>query len=219
VTDRRRLAGPAAVERTARDCVVRQAKFAVDAGIDVIQIRERDLEAAALSELVTAIVMLSRGTRTRVVVNDRLDVALACGAAGVHLPADSLRPAAVRTLAPSGFLIGRSVHGVQEAGEAGREADYLIAGTVWPTESKAVDAPLLGLSGLTAIVRVSAVPVLAIGGVTTERADMVKATGAAGIAGIGLFMGPAHNDGCRAIDLHAAAEDTRARFDTSGAPS
>ena len=219
MTDRRRLAGPAADERPARDCVVRQARFAVDAGIDVIQIRERDLEAAALSELVTAIVVLSRGTRTRVVVNDRLDVALACGAAGVHLPADSLRPAPVRTLAPSGFLIGRSVHGAQEAMEAGREADYIIAGTVWPTESKAVDAPLLGLSGLTAIVRVSAVPVLAIGGVTTERADMVKATGAAGIAAIGLFMGPAHDDGCRAIDLHAAAEDARARFDTSGAPS
>jgi thiamine-phosphate diphosphorylase len=203
----------------ARECLVRQAEFAIEAGIDVIQIRERDLEAADLAELVTAIVALSRGTRTRVVVNDRLDVALTCGAAGVHLPANSFPPAAVRSLAPRGFVIGRSVHDVQAAIDAGRDADYLIAGTVWATESKPGDTSLIGLSGLMAIVQASTLPVLAIGGVTAGRADTVRSTGAAGIAGIGLFMGPARADGCRAIDLHATAEEARARFDTSEAPS
>jgi thiamine monophosphate synthase len=103
--------------------------------------------------------------------------------------------------------------------EVGRQADYLIAGTVWATESKPGDASLIGLSGLMAIVQASTVPVLAIGGVTAGRADAVRSTGAAGMAGIGLFMGPARADGCRAIELHATAQEARARFDTSGAPS
>lgn len=124
----------------------------------------------------------------RIVVNDRLDVALACGAAGVHLRSDSVSPGAARTLAPPGFLIGRSVHSAAEAREAAPDADYLIAGTVFATPSKPSGHRLLGLDGLAAIVRSVNVPVLAIGGMTVERLSEVAATGAAGVAGIGIFL-------------------------------
>jgi thiamine-phosphate pyrophosphorylase len=176
VTDRRR-AEP-----------VPQARWAADAGIDFIQVRERDLEAASLAALVIAILTITRGTRTRVVVNDRLDVALACGADGVHLRGDSVPVQAARRLAPTGFLIGRSVHRVDEL-EPAAGADYLIAGTVFPTASKpaGVAQPLLGIEGLSAIVRAAHAPVLAIGGIADDRIEQITAAGAAGFAAIGLF--------------------------------
>jgi thiamine-phosphate pyrophosphorylase len=195
-------------------CLLRQASYAIDAGLDVVQIRERSLEAAVLARLVSDVVAMARGSRTRVVVNDRLDVALACGAGGVHLPASSLPPAAARTMVPRGFLIGRSVHSVQEAALAGSEADYLIAGTLWPTETHPSAARLLELSDLRAIVRASAAPVLAIGGVTPERLPEVRETGAAGAAAIGMFIGPPSGDGCRAVRLGAIVQRARLRFDT-----
>jgi thiamine-phosphate diphosphorylase len=122
-----------------------------------------------------------------VVVNDRVDVALACGADGVHLRHDSVRVQAVRTIAPHGFLVGRSVHGPAEAEGAG-PVDYLIAGTVFPTPSKPAATPTLGLDGLAEVVRTVPIPVLAIGGITRDRLDEVATTGAAGVAGIGLFI-------------------------------
>jgi thiamine-phosphate diphosphorylase len=173
VTDRRRAD------------VVAQAVMAADAGVDLIQIRERDLDAAPLAELVSHVVERTRGSSTRVVVNDRLDVALACGADGVHLRGDSVSPADARRLAPRPFLIGRSVHSAAEAA-AMKGADYLIAGTVFATSSKA-GAAWLGADGLRAIVGATAVPVLAIGGVTVDRFDDIARTGAAGFAEIGLF--------------------------------
>jgi thiamine-phosphate pyrophosphorylase len=162
-------------------------RFAVDAGVDLIQVRERDLEAAALAGCVTDLLTVTRGTATRIVVNDRLDVALACGADGVHLRADSVAIAAARRLAPLGFLVGRSVHTASEAADAS-DADYLIAGTVFPSPSKGLGHRLLGVDGLRAVVLASAVPVLAIGGISLDHLDSVAATGAAGVAAIGLFM-------------------------------
>jgi len=166
--------------------VVEQAREAIHRGIALIQVRERDLDARPLARLVDAITALSRGTRTRVVVNDRLDVALACGADGVHLRGDSMLAAAVRRIAPPSFLVGRSVHGVPEAIAAG-PVDYLIAGTVFQTSSKPAGHPLIGMDGLRAIVTATSVPVLAIGGITLDRLGPVLAAGAAGAAGIGLF--------------------------------
>lgn len=192
-------------DRTRAD-VVAQARRAVDAGIALIQIRERDLEAAPLAALVSAVMACARGSATRVVVNDRLDVALACGADGVHLRGDSIPVADARRLAPAPFLIGRSVHSAAEAAAAAG-ADYLIAGTVFPTASKPGVA-VLGSDGLRTIVRASAAPVLAIGGVTLERFAEIAATGAAGIAAIGLF----HD-----ASLHEIAAAARAAFDTAKA--
>jgi thiamine-phosphate pyrophosphorylase len=213
VTDRRRLSGSSADFESARDCLLRQAKHAIEARIDVVQIRERDLDGAMLASLVSQIVALARGTHSRVVVNDRLDVALACGAAGVHLPADSLAPAAARAMAPPGFIVGRSIHSVQEAADVSRDADYLIAGTVWPSESKGDKAPLLGLSGLSAVVRNAGVPVLAIGGVTVQRVAAVRTAGAAGVAAIGMFMGGADGRRCRSVPLAEISDAARAMFD------
>jgi len=180
VTDRHRL-GPRA------DAVVQHARAAVEAGIDLIQIRERDLDAAALAALVALIVEAARGSSTRVVVNDRLDVAIAAGANGVHLRADSIPIADARRLAPDGFMVGRSVHTVEEA-RAARGADYLIAGTVFPSASKPGAAAWLGVDGLRAIAQVAASPVLAIGGATLDRLHELASTGAAGVAAIGMFV-------------------------------
>jgi thiamine-phosphate diphosphorylase len=217
VTDRRRLAGAGATPDGARRCLVAQARHAVEAAIDLIQVRERDLPASELSAIVREMLDVARGTRTRVIVNDRLDVALACGADGVQLRGDSVTPCTARRLAPKSFLIGRSVHSVEEAGSA-NEADFLIAGTVFPTVSKDESAPLLGVDGLQAIVQRARVPVLAIGGVTAATAGRIARVGAAGCAAIGLFMdvdGVPGSGACRAIPLVATVERMRRLFDNS----
>ena len=216
VTDRKRLAGePGDLDRTL-SCLLQQARYAVEAGLDMLQIRERDLETSALARLVSASVDMARGTGMRVVVNDRLDVALACGASGVHLPASSLPPAAVRSIAPKGFIIGRSVHSASEAAAVAADVDYIVAGTVWSTASKPADVDVIGPDGLARIVRASAVPVLAIGGVTLERLSQVRDTGAAGAAAIGMFMGGAVEAACHAVPLEPIMRLVRARFDRSG---
>jgi thiamine-phosphate pyrophosphorylase len=218
VTDRRRLAGDADWAR-ARQCLIAQARHAIEAGVDVIQIRERDLEAAQLARLVAEVVVMARGTSCRVVVNDRFDVALACGAAGVHLRADSLPPSAVRSVVPRGFLIGRSVHAPGEAELAAPDVDYLIAGTVWSSESKPglAGSSLLGARGLAEVALRVSVPVLAIGGVTLQRVADVAKSGAAGVAAVGLFMGPAgpsEDSPCRAVSVVEVVREARRRFDT-----
>ena len=199
----------------ARQCLLAQARFAVEAGVDLIQVRERDLEAAALAALVTDLLAITRRTPTRIVVNDRLDVALVTGADGVHLRADSIAVADARRLAPAGFLVGRSVHGVADAAAAG-DVDYLIAGTVFPSRSKDASHRLLGLDGLRAIVASAAAPVLAIGGVAAGHLDAIAAAGAAGIAAIGIFIRASdevEQAGCRAFDLRAVIGEARRRFD------
>jgi thiamine-phosphate pyrophosphorylase len=199
-----------------RACILDQIRYAALAGVDVVQIRERDLDARELFELAALAVKTTRGTGTRILVNDRLDVALAAGAGGVHLRGDSIAPAAARSLAPKGFLIGRSVHTAEEACLFEAHVDYLIAGTVWPTESKPSDRPLLGLDGLAAITAAVRVPVVAIGGCTIDLAASAAKAGARGLAGIGLFMSPLHDDArsrCRAVSLVQAAAALRLSFD------
>ncbi len=196
VTDRRRFNPPI-------EGLLASLRDAIAADVELVQVRERDLEARDLAALVTAVLAIARGTRTRVVVNDRLDVALACGADGVHLRGDSIPIAAARRIAPAGFLVGRSIHSPAEAGAA-VDADYLIAGTIYPTTSKPAAAEWLGAEGLRAVVRAAPVPVLAIGGVTLDRIAEIAATGAAGIAAIGAFV---HQPG-------AVIAEMRRRFDS-----
>ena len=215
VTDRRRLVATDAAPGAARECLVAQVRHAVNAGVDLIHVREGDLEAGALAALVVEILCIAQGTPTRIVVNDRVDVALACGADGVHLRGDSIPIGSARRLAPAGFLIGRSVHGLEEA-IAAEGADYLIAGTVFPSASKAAATPLLGIDGLRAIVRAVDRPVLAIGGVSSERIGEVAAAGAAGFAAIGLFVAShphPEGGGCRVAELGQAVKNARSRFD------
>lgn len=189
-----------------------QARYAVEAGVDAIQVRERDLGARDLAELVTGLLQVARGTQTLILVNDRLDVALACGADGVHLRADSVAPAVVRRLVPQGFIIGRSVHSVEEA-RAAPGADYLIAGTVWETASKPAGAPLIGIGGFASIASAVRIPTLAVGGVTIERAGDIAGVGGAGIAAIGLFHGRRFSDGCAAAPLGTLVASLRQQFD------
>jgi thiamine-phosphate pyrophosphorylase len=181
ITDRRLLGGSSAA-------LLQRIGAAARAGVHLIQIRERDLDAGALTPLVRSAVDAVRGTAARVVVNDRLDVGLAAGAHGVHLRAESMPAARVRAVSPAGFLVGRSVHAI---GEARHECDrggldYLIVGSVFPTSSKPGVRPV-GPLRLAAFAAGVARPVLAVGGVTIDRLSVVSGTGAAGFAAITLF--------------------------------
>jgi thiamine-phosphate pyrophosphorylase len=186
VTDRRRfgVGRPAAESMRLFEGWLHEV---IDARPDVIQIRERDLDAGRLRDLVHRVVSQSRGTGVRVVVNDRADVACATGAHGVHLRSDGPAASRVRELGASGWLVGRSIHGDAEAVEH-RGSDYLLFGTVFPTHSKPAGSPVAGLEALGRAARSVATPVLAIGGITVERAGAVRQAGAAGVAGIGLFL-------------------------------
>lgn len=207
VTDRRRLPILAHVAAAAR------------AGIDWVQIREPDLPAAELHDVVRQAVaeVTGSGAATRIIVNDRLDVALAAGAHGVHLRGTSVDASRVRAAVRSAsaateanFLIGRSVHSVEEAvaAEAGGGLDYLIFGTIFPTTSKPEGHTLAGPEALRTAVTACRVPLLGIGGITLENVDRVAATGAAGVAAIGLFLGsPSAPE-----SLQSSASGVRRRF-------
>jgi thiamine-phosphate pyrophosphorylase len=203
ITDRRRLGEawePALIERV---------RAAARAGVHLIHVRERDLAGGPIVRLTEQCVAAVRGTRARVVVNDRVDVALAARAHGVHLRGDSMNAARIRRIAPAGFLIGRSVHSVEDAlaVTATGAVDYLVFGSVFETGSK----PGRGAAGLDALGAVSTattVPVLAVGGISASRARSVARTGASGIAAIGLFA-DATDDAMRDIVEHiATAFDT-----------
>ncbi len=173
------------------DAVVAQVGEAARSGVDLVQVREGSLPPAALAELVGRCLQVARGSRTRVVVNDRLDVALAVAADGVHLRGDSLDPARVRSLVPAGFLVGRSVHDRQEAldMEAASSIDYLMFGTVFPTASKPPGHVCAGADELDRVARAVRIPVLGIGGIGARTLPAVVGTGAAGFAAIDFFAG------------------------------
>jgi thiamine-phosphate pyrophosphorylase len=213
VTDRRRLCPEGGSADRLRAALLAQVREAAEAGVDLVHIRERDLHsrqlAAIVSDAMAAVV--GAGAATRIVVNDRLDVALSEGAHGVHLRTDSIAPAAARSIAGPGFLIGRSVHDLDEALANASAVDYLIAGTLFPTPSKPSLEQFLGEERLATIARLVTVPVLAIGGVTVERLPAIARCGVAGIAAIGLFTG----ERAGGISIRAAVESVRAAFDTA----
>lgn len=156
------------------------------AGVGMIQVREKDLDARALCELVAWIVSICRNAR--VLVNSRVDVALACGAQGVHLPSGSMAPSAWRPITPAGFLFGVSCHDLDElrAAEA-NGADFAVFGPVFRPLSKQDDRPYWGLDGLRKAAQAVKIPVYALGGITWENAPSCVEAGAAGVAGITLF--------------------------------
>lgn len=170
------------------DETIERIAAAARAGVSLVHIRERHLEAGPLFDLVRHAVHAVAGTRTRILVNDRLDVALGAGAHGVHLRADSMPASRVRAISPRGFLVGRSVHDVGRAVEAalGGGLDYLVFGTVFPTSSKPGREPA-GLAALARVVAATPLPVLAVGGIGLSAVSAVAAAGAAGFSAISMF--------------------------------
>jgi thiamine-phosphate pyrophosphorylase len=153
-------------------------------GVEMIQIRAKQLSARDLMDLACGAVAV-RGS-ARILLNTRVDVALACGAHGVHLPAGSIAPRAIRRITPPGFLIGVSCHTMEELRAAENEgADFSVYGPVFASVTKSV-VPI----GLDALRRATAsvrLPVYALGGVTAANAPLCAEAGAAGVAGISLF--------------------------------
>jgi thiamine-phosphate pyrophosphorylase len=170
--------------------LVEQVRAAARAGLDLVQVREPDLDGRPLTHLVMACLAAVRGTRVRVLVNERIDVALVAGAHGVHLRSTGVPTLRAREMCPRPLMLGRSVHSDDDVQRAAEGADYVLFGTVFPTLSKPGQGAA-GLDALSRCVRATAVPVLAVGGVVPERLAEVVATGASGVAAIGAFAEPA----------------------------
>jgi thiamine-phosphate pyrophosphorylase len=200
VTDRKGLASEGGNQREA---LLKRVTMAAGAGIDWIQIREKDLSGRELASHTRAAVAQIKqindryGTLTRIIVNDRLDVAYAECAGGVHLGENSLPVQDVRKWVDEKpdrtprekISIGASCHSLKAAMAAARDgADYIFFGPVFATPSKAGFGTPQGLQQLGEVCNAVAVPVLAIGGITLDTASYCFAAGAAGIAAIRLFQ-------------------------------
>jgi thiamine-phosphate pyrophosphorylase len=181
ITDRKQLKS-----RSLDTCVA----AAISAGVDWVQIREKDLPARSLLALTEAAVAQARRQgRTRVMVNDRLDVALTAQAHGVHLGTRSMPADLVRRLAPREFLVGASCHSLEEARAAeAAGADYILLGPIFATPSKLPYGPPLGLSKLREVTSQISLPVFALGGVTLDLVQACRLNGSAGIGGIRIFQ-------------------------------
>jgi thiamine-phosphate pyrophosphorylase len=179
VTDRKRSRLP----------LVEAVSRAVAGGVDLVQVREKDLPAAELFDLVVSLRDVTAG-RAKLLVNDRVDVALAAGADGVHLPEKGLPPGVARRLLGPERLLGRSAHdpAILETGEGAlRELDYLLVGTVFSSPSHPGLPPAgTGIIGEFAVR--SRVPVLGIGGITVENCAGVITAGAVGVAVISAIL-------------------------------
>ncbi len=165
---------------------------AAQAGCQLIQIREKDWSASNLFEFTYAAISVARPHGAKILVNDRLDVALAAGADGVHLPANSLTAEDVRKIVSDpDFLIGVSTHSMGEVELAKSEdADFVVCGPVFSTPSKVKYGEPMGLEKFSEICAKAELPVLGLGGISTTNFSEVISCGAAGIAGIGLFQNP-----------------------------
>jgi len=170
--------------------ILRLIEAVVAASVELIQIREKTLSARVLYELTVRAAAISKGSNTRLLVNDRFDIARVAGADGVHLTSRSLPSNVVRSLCGDDFLIGVSSHSLETALEArAKGADFVVFGPVFETPSKQIYGAPQGLEKLREVATaLRGFPVLAIGGVDLENASDCFRAGASGIAAIRLFQ-------------------------------
>jgi thiamine-phosphate pyrophosphorylase len=188
--------------------LVDQVEECLAAGLRAVQLREKDLPVREMLDLATRLREATRRHEARLVVNDRMDVALAVGADGVQRTHASLPVAVLRRLAPAGCLVGASVHSLEEAMAAERDgADFLVFGPVYDTPSKRAFGPPQGLPMLSRVAAGVRAPVLGVGGITAQRAREVIGTGAAGVAVISALVAAAR-----------PAEQVKAFLDAIGTP-
>ncbi len=182
ITDRR-LCGSTRV-------LLERVEGALRGGAGAVQLREKGLDGGDLCQLAAALLEICRRHGAPLLINDRIDVALAVGADGVHLPANSFPVAEARRLLGPGALIGRSTHAAPEiraARDAG--ADFAVFGPIFDTASKRAYGTPLGLERLRQAVRGAGLPVFAIGGINAENSAAVAAAGAHGVAAISAVLG------------------------------
>src|SRR5581483_4191585 len=183
VTDRHSLGGSDRIQS-----LVDFVAEAASAGIDLIQIREKDLTGRKLFELTDAIVKKVRPLGARVLVNDRIDIAIACDADGVHLASNSIPVEVAMSLLGKNKLLGISTHSLSDVKEAERGgADFVVFGPIFETPSKMKYGPPVGLDSLSEVAANTKLPLIAIGGITEENYHNVLTRGANGIAAIKMF--------------------------------
>ncbi len=186
ITDRKQFPGSDAAQR---DFLLEKIREAASADIDYVQLRERDLSGRELERLAHEAVaaVKSAGTKTRLLINSRIDVALACGADGVHLRSDDITASDARAIARErlGFVVGVSCHTTDEVKAAwSHGANYVLFAPVFEKQRRSGQ----GLRALADACSVAPTCVFALGGVTVENASACRKAGAAGVAGIRLFQ-------------------------------
>jgi len=185
---------------------VDQVRELAAAGVVWIQIRDKHADARALYEIVVAALEAVRGTASRILVNDRVDVARAAGAHGAHVGQEDLPADAARAILGRDAILGVSTHSVaQAAATSALPVDYVAIGPVFSTSTKANPDPVVGLEGIAAVRAVVSRPLVAIGGITLERAPSVIAAGADSVAVVGDLQVGASLEG-RARELLSALD-------------
>lgn len=169
--------------------LLRLVQRALEIGVELIQIREKDWTSRELAEFTRQALALPNPQRSFILVNGRPDVALACGAHGVHLPEGQIQPFRLRAITPPRFIVGVSCHSRDEMFQAMEEdADYVFISPVFAPLSKQDTRPVLGLEGLREAVRGLPIPSFALGGITPSSMAACMEAGVPGIAGISLFQ-------------------------------
>ena len=195
-----------------RTHLIARLSAAAAAGASMIQIRERQMDDRTLLDFTCELIAATRHTSCLVTLNDRVDIALAAAANGVHLKSDGFTAADIRRITSQDLVIGRSVHSTTEAIQAQEDGgyDYIFFGTVFPSASKPADHPIAGLEALRQVCSQVSLPVVAIGGITPSRADTVATAGASGAAAISVFAEA--RDTAEAVEaLRAALTRSRGR--------
>ena len=161
-------------------------RVAVDEGVSLVQLREKRLSARSLVELTTVVAAVTRGTPTRLLVNDRADIAVAAGADGVHLTANSLPVEVIRRNFPRDLIIGVSTHSAEDAVNAAQAgADLAVFGPVFESPGKGEPSGLAVLSEVCS--ELAPFPIIGLGGINASNYESVLAAGSSGIAAIRLL--------------------------------